>query len=109
MKNTQLAEALAARGDRFSQLMSKLVRDEYVGDQLLSRSGLSDEEHAELEVAERTAHTPLSVKRWSRRPRGSVRCFRKETPYTLSIIQASNMVTGWGTYYEPTHPALRAR
>ena len=29
--------------------------------------------------------------------------------YTLSIIQASNMITGWGTYYEPTHDGLESK
>jgi hypothetical protein len=109
MKNTQLAEALAARGDRFSQLMSKLVRDEYVGDQLHSRSGLSDEEHAELRSLSNGAHASFCQEMVEATSRLRALLSQGDPLYTLSIIRASNMVTGWGTYYEPTHHGLESR
>ncbi len=109
MKNTQLAEALAARGDRFSQLMSKLVRDEYVGDQLHSRSGLSDEEHAELRSLSNGAHASFCQEMVEATSRLRALLSQGDPLYTLSIIRASNMVTGWGTYYEPTHHGLESK
>jgi hypothetical protein len=109
MKNTQFAEALAARGDRFSQLMSKLVRDEYVGDQLHSRSGLSEEEHAELRSLSTDAHASFCQEMVETTSRLRALLSQGNPLYTLSIIQASNMVTGGGAYYEPTHYGLESK
>jgi hypothetical protein len=109
MKHVELAEAFAARGDRFSQLMSKLVRDEYVGDQLLSRSGLSDEEHAELRSLSNDAHASFCQEMVEATSRLRALLSEGDPLYTLSIIQASNMITGWGTYYEPTHDGLESK
>jgi hypothetical protein len=109
MKHVELAEAFAARGDRFSQLMSRLVRDEYVGDQLLSRSGLSDEEHAELKSLTEGAHASFRQEMVEATSRLRALLSEGDPLYTLSIIQVSNMITGWGTYYEPTHHGLESK
>ena len=109
MRHAQQAEAFAARGDRFSQLMSKLVRDEYVGDQLLSRSGLSDEEHTELKSLTEGAHASFRQEMVEVTSRLRALLSQGDPLYTLSIIQVSNMITGWGTYYEPTHRGLESK
>ncbi len=108
MKHAQFTEAFAGRGDRFSQLMSKLIRDEHIGAELLSRSGLSDEEHAELMSLRDGAHASFCQEVVEATSRLRALLSQGDPLYTLSIIQASNTMRGWGTYYEPTHRGLES-
>src|ERR1700741_2073176 len=109
MNHKRLAEAFAARGDRFSQLMSKLVSDEYVGDKLFSRSGLSEDEHAELSSFGDGAHASFCQEMVESTLSLRGLLSQGDPLYTLSIIRASNMLRGWGTYYEPTHDGLESK
>jgi hypothetical protein len=109
MKHEQQAKAFAARGDRFSQLMSKLVSDEYVGDQLFSRSGLSEDEHAELNSLRDGAYASFCEEMIESTSSLRALLSQGDPLYTLSIIGVSNMIRGWGTYYEPTHHGLESK
>src|SRR5690349_12088418 len=51
-----LARRLGARADRYSQLLARALVDEQAGTELLTRSGLTPEEHAELSELAPEAH-----------------------------------------------------
>jgi hypothetical protein len=63
------AQILAARDDRFSRLLSRLLQAERRGQHVLSTSDLSEEDHAELD-------------HWRRRhmPHWTSRCTRRSSP-----------------------------
>lgn len=63
------SEALAQRGDRFSQLRSRAVRDERQGSVLMTASGLTREEHEELARLTPAAHEDFAPN-WLTRSRG---------------------------------------
>lgn len=111
MRHKQMSEGFAARGDRFSQLLSKLVRDEYsAGSQsLVSTSGLSDEERAELGSLIEDAHASFCQEMVETTSELRALVAQGDPLYTLAIIQMSNVIGGRGTYYEPTHRGLESK
>src|SRR5271170_2924818 len=95
-KHTHMAEGFGARSDRFSQLMSKLIQDQYAGGQLLvSASGLSDEEHAELESLREGAHASFRDEMVVATSQLRALVAQGDPLYTLAIIQTSNIMAGW--------------
>jgi hypothetical protein len=109
MKHTQLSSALANREDEFSQLLSKLVSDEHVDGLLVSRSGLSGEEHDALTSLREDAHAKFRKELDEATSRLRELLARGDPLYTLAVIQASNLIGGWGAYYEPTHSGLEGK
>jgi hypothetical protein len=91
MKHTELAERLSARGDRFSQLLSKTFRDEYLGNELVTTSGLSEEERAELASLAESAHAAFDqgVRETTSSLRGLLA--PGDPLYILSLVQTSNL------------------
>ena len=57
----RVSDALARRGDRFSQLLSRAVRDERQGSVLMTTSGLTREEHRELARLTPAAHEDFGL------------------------------------------------
>ena len=106
LRHAEFAERFAARGDRFSQLLSKALTDERSGDELVSRSGLSEDEHGELNALAEAAHA--SFQREMSEATATLRALLApgDPLYTLSIIQASNVMGVRGSYYEPTHHGM---
>jgi hypothetical protein len=109
LKHTELAERLAARKDTFSQLLSKIFRDEYAGNELVTRTGLSETEHAELRSLAESAHAAFQEEMVE--ATSSLRTLLAEGDplYIVSMIQAFNLMAGWGTYYEPTHRGFESK
>ncbi|MGN6869281.1 MAG: hypothetical protein ACTHMY_12845 [Solirubrobacteraceae bacterium] len=109
MRHAELASRLAARADRFSELLGKSIRDQRVGGELISRSGLSEAERAELESLWETAHE--RVQQEALETTSSLRGLltRGDPLYILSVIQASNLLGRRGEYYEPTHRGLESK
>jgi hypothetical protein len=109
MKGAELATRLGDREDRFSQLLSKASRSERSGDSFVSSSGLSKEEHVELESLREGAHARFQkeVAEGMSRLRGLLA--HGDPFYILSVIQASNLLVGRGGYYEPTHRGLESK
>ena len=56
-----MSDALALRGDRFSQLLARAVRDERHGAVLMTTSGLTRDEHEELAHLTPAAHEEFGV------------------------------------------------
>ncbi len=111
LKHTQLSEALAAREDRFSQLMSRLVQDEFSagGQAIVSTRGLSAEELAELDGLREGAHIAFRQELADAISQLRVLLGQGDPLYTLAMIQMTNVIGGWGTYYEPTHRGLESK
>ena len=57
----RLSDALSRRSDRFSQLLSRAVRNERRGDVLMTTSGLMRQEHEELARLTPAAHDDPGV------------------------------------------------
>jgi hypothetical protein len=109
MKHTQLADALGNREDEFSHLLSKLVSDEHVDGVLVSRSGLSGEEHDALASLREGAHAAFREELGEATSRLRELLAHGDPLYTLAVIQASNLMRGWGAFYEPTHSGLEGK
>src|SRR6266536_867177 len=92
----------AARSDRFSQLMARVIRDEQKGQYLRTTSNLSSVELSELHALAPEAHDAFSIEM-----RDAVEHLRElltvDPLYVLSIVAMANPFGGCGTYYEPTH------
>lgn len=103
------AAALAGRQDRFSQLLSRALRDEQRGGVVVSTSGLSHEEHAELARLTPEAHNALRAELDAalRRLRGLLSA--GDPFFILSVVQDLNLFVPWGEYYEPTHEGSEAK
>lgn len=108
-KHAELAKRLSARDDRFSQLLSKVVRDEHSGSELISRSGLSAEEHTELESLREAAHAGFQRELVDMTSALRGLLAQGDPLYILSVIQASNLLAVRGGYYEPTHSGLESK
>lgn len=98
----ELAERLARRQDRFSQLVAKSFADERAGQRLITRGGLTAAEHQELLALREQAHGEFrdELVASTERLRGLLR--EGDPVYSVAVVQAANLMTAWGEYYEPT-------
>src|SRR5437879_10769376 len=108
-RHEKQARWLAAREDRFSQLLSRILSDEVKGQYLVSKGNLSAEEHAELLSLAPQANAALSVEL-----RDAISHLRSllalgDPIFMASIVQLPNLFGPWGTYYEPTHEGSEAK
>src|SRR5438270_8408529 len=101
-RHTKQAQILAARDDRFSRLLSRLLKDERRGQHLLTKSNLSEQDHAELESLAPEAHAALDIE--MREAIARLRGFLAagDPLYITAMLLLPNVFGGWGTYYEPT-------
>ncbi len=109
MKHAELAERLAARGDRFSELLARSIRDQHVGGELITSSGLSDTERAELESLTEAAHASFQAEALEATSSLRELLAQGDPLYILSVIQASNLLARRGEYYEPTHRGFESK
>ena len=108
-KHRQLAERLAKRGDRFSRLLSRALRDEHQGQHLVSRSGLSRAEHDELDLIQPEAHEALRHELQSAHDHLREVLGSGDPLHIVSTVQYANLFAEWGSYYEPTHEGSEAK
>lgn len=104
-----MSDALARRTDRFSQLLSRAVRDERRGDVLMTTSGLTREEHEELARLTPAAHEDVRVELGATIARLRNLLTAGDPFFILAVIQDLNLFIPWGEYYEPTHEGLETR
>lgn len=102
LRHAQLAERLSSRADRFSQLLARSIEDEQAGQQLLSRSGLTTEEHHELLALRGSAHRGFRDEL-----EGAIGNLREllgqgDPLHSAAVVHVANLMAGWGQYYEPT-------
>jgi hypothetical protein len=108
-RHADLARRLSARDDRFSQLVSKSFDDTHSGTELITRSGLTPEEHAELASLAPAAHAAFQNEILESTSALRSALSRADPLYVLAILQATNLHAAPGTYYEPTHSGLESR
>ena len=104
-----MSEALAQRGDRFSQLLSRAVRDERRGTVLWTTSALTHDEHEELAHLTPAAHEGLGVELAATIAKLRGLLAAGDPFCILAIVQDLNLFVPWGEYYEPTHDGLETR
>jgi len=100
---------LATRTDRFSQLLSRLVKDEPAGQYVVTRSGLTDGELAELRSIAADAKADFFTELNEARERLRKLLAVGDPLYIATMVQLSNLFRGWGTYYEPTHAGMESK
>ena len=105
----RMSDALARRGDRFSQLLSRAVRDERQGSVLMTTSGLTRDEHEELAHLTPAAHEEFDVERAATIAKLRELLTAGDPFYILAVVQDLNLFVPWGEYYEPTHEGLETR
>jgi hypothetical protein len=105
----RMSDALARRGDRFSQLLSRAVRDERQGSVLWTTSGLTREEHEELAHLTPAAHEEFGVELAAAIAKLRQLLTAGDPFYVVAIVQDLNLFVPWGEYYEPTHEGLETR
>lgn len=108
-KHRQLAERFAKRGDRLSQLLSRVLQDEHAGQYLVTRSALSADDHKELERIRPDAHKALRIE--LDEAYGRLRGLLEDADpfHIIATIQFANLFVAWGSYYEPTHEGSEAK
>src|SRR3990172_5654095 len=97
------------RGDRFSQLLSRAVRDERQGSVLMTTSGLTRDEHEELAHITPAAHEEFDVELAATIAKLRELLTAGDPFYILAVVQDLNLFVPWGEYYEPTHEGLETR
>jgi hypothetical protein len=105
----RISDALARRGDRFSQLLSRAVRDERQGSVLMTTSGLTRDEHEELADITPAAHEEFDVELAATIAKLRELLTAGDPFYILAVVQDLNLFVPWGDYYEPTHEGLETR
>jgi hypothetical protein len=105
----RMSDALARRGDRFSQLLARAVRDERHGAVLMTTSGLTSDEHEELAQLTPGAHENFGVELTAAIARLRDLLTAGDPFYILAVVQDLNLFVPWGEYYEPTHEGLETR
>jgi hypothetical protein len=105
----RLAASLGSRPDRWSNLISKSIGDEYDGQVLVSRPALSPEEHADLAALTPAAHADLRKELDTALVRLRELLAVGDPFYILAVIQDANLFIPWGEYYEPTHEGSEAK
>jgi hypothetical protein len=107
--HSKQAQMLVARPDRFSQLLGHLLKDEPTGQYVVTRSGLSADEWAEIRALAAQAHAGFRVE-LSEAIQSLRRLLAVGDPlYIATMLQLSNLFGEWGTYYEPTHQGSEAK
>jgi len=107
--HSQQAQILAARPDRFSQLLARLLRDELTGQYVVTRSGLSTDEWAEMRALAEEAHVGFRAELSDAMQRLRQLLAAGDPLYIATMLQLSNLFGEWGTYYEPTHKGSEAK
>lgn len=105
----KLAANLGRRPDRFSQLLSKAIAHEYAGANLVARSGLTPEEHAELAKLTPQAHKQLRAELDQAIAKLRILLASGDPFFILAVVQDMNLFVPWGEYYEPTHEGSEAK
>jgi len=105
----RMSEALARRGDRFSQLLARAVRDERYGAVLVTTSGLTRDEHEELAQLTPVANENFGVELAATVARLRDLLTAGAPFFILAVVQDLNLFVPWGEYYEPTHEGLETR
>jgi hypothetical protein len=105
-KHSEFARRLARRRDRFSQLLSRAFADEHSGQYLVTRSGLTPAEQAELSALEPAAETAFRLEL-----RAAIANLREllglgDPLCILALVQFHNVIAAWGEYFEPTNPGM---
>lgn len=108
-RHSQLAERFAKRGDRLSQLLSRVVHDEHAGQYLVTRSALSADEYKELERIRPEAHKALRIELDEAYGRLRGLLEGADPFHLIATIQFANLFVAWGSYYEPTHEGSEAK
>jgi hypothetical protein len=108
-KHAELATRLAARADRFSQLLSRSIRNELSGGQLVPKSGLSARARAELDSLSASAHAGFQQEIGEATSALRSLLAQGDPLYILSVVQTSNLLAGRGEYYEPTHSGFESK
>lgn len=108
-RHIQLAERFAKRGDRFSQLLSRVLHDEHAGQYLVTRSALSADEYKELERIRPEAHKSLRIELDEAYGRLRGLLGDADPFHIIATIQFANLLVAWGSYYEPTHEGSEAK
>ena len=105
----RVPDARSRRSDRFSQLLSRAVRDERHGDVLMTTSGLTRQEHEELARLTPAAHEDLGVELVAAIARLRGLLTAGDPFFIMSVVQDANFFVPWGEYYEPTREGLESR
>ena len=105
----RVSDALSRRSDRFSQLLSRAVRDERHGDVLMTTSGLTRKEYEELGRLTPAAHEALGVELVAATATLRGLLTAGDPFFIMSVVQDANLFVPWGEYYEPTHEGLESR
>lgn len=100
---------LGARPDRFSQLLSRLLKDEPTGQYVVTRSGLTEDEWAEMRALAAEAHAGFRIELSEAIARLRQLLGLGDPLYIATMLQLSNLFGGFGTYYEPTHEGMESR
>lgn len=100
---------LAARPDRFSQLLSRLLKDEPTGQYVVTSSGLTKDEWAEMRALAEKAHAGFRTELSEAIERLRQLLGLGDPLYVATMLQLSNLFGGFGTYYEPTHEGMESR
>jgi hypothetical protein len=101
--------AFGKRGDRYSKLLSQAIRDERAGQGIVTASGLTEAEHAELIQLIPKAHEDLRIELNEALARLRELLTVGEPFYILSVVHDGNLMVPWGEYYEPTHTGSEAK
>lgn len=101
-KHMELAERLARRSDRFSHLLAKSFADERAGQRLITRGGLTAEEHQELVALRERAHAEFRDELVAATATLRELLRQGDPLHSVAVIQATNLMGTWGGYYEPT-------
>ena len=107
--HSKQAQMLAARPDRFSQLLARLLKDEPTGQYVVTRSGLSAAEWAEMRALAEEAHAGFRAELSDAIQRLRQLLAVGDPLYIATMLQLSNLFGEWGTYYEPTHKGSKAK
>jgi hypothetical protein len=103
------AAGFSKRGDRYSQLLSRAIRDEPRGQGIVTTSGLTDAEHAEMVQLAPKAHDDLRIELNEALARLRELITVGDPFYILSVVHDLNLMVPWGEYYEPTHTGSEAK
>jgi hypothetical protein len=101
--------ALAKRSDRFSQLLSRVVKSEMEGQVLVTSSGLTNDEYEELAQLTQGAHEEFAAELAAAVGRLRDLLGTGDPLFIMAVVQDMNLFVPWGGYYEPVHEGLETR
>ncbi len=108
-KHDQLASGFSKRGDRFSQLLSRVIEDQLQGGYLVTKSALTPEEHAELMKLAPEAHKGFRTELAEAIAKLRSLLRTGDPLHITATVQSLNLFTPWGGYFEPTHEGSEAK